>query len=63
MAPSGEIVAQCASIEDEVIVHNCDLDAAARYKNDIFNFARHRQPQHYRLIVERTAAEAPPENG
>ena len=63
VAPSGEIVAQCASIEDEVIVHNCDLDAAARYKNDIFNFARHRQPQHYRLIVERTAAEAPPENG
>ena len=63
VAPSGEIVAQCASIEDEVIVHNCDLDAAARYKNDIFNFARHRQPQHYRLIVERTASEAPPENG
>lgn len=61
VAPSGEIVAQCSTIEDEIIVHKCDLDAARDYKNDIFNFARHRQPQHYRLIVERTGAEPPPE--
>ena len=44
-----------------MIVHKCDLDAALHYKNDIFNFARHRQPQHYHLIVERTGAEPPPE--
>ncbi|MEM7122658.1 MAG: N-carbamoyl-D-amino-acid hydrolase [Pseudomonadota bacterium] len=60
VAPSGEIVAQCGSIEDEVIVHKCNLDAAREYKNDTFNFANHRQPQHYRLIVERTGAEPPP---
>ncbi len=61
VAPSGEIVAQCSSIEDEVVVHQCDLNAAAEYKRDIFNFAYHRQPQHYRLIVERTGAEPPAE--
>jgi len=62
VAPSGEIVAQCATIEDEVIVHKCNLDAAVNYKNDIFNFAYHRQPQHYRRIVEQTGAEPPPES-
>ena len=61
VAPSGEIASQCITLDDEVIVHRCDLDAALAYKNDIFNFAYHRQPQHYRLIVERTGAEAPPE--
>ena len=61
VAPSGEIVAQCASLEDEVIVHNCDLDLAERYKIDTFNFAYHRQPQHHGLIVERTGTEPPPE--
>ena len=62
VAPSGELVAQCATIEDEVIVHKCNLDAAVNYKNDIFNFAYHRQPQHYRRIVEQTGAELPPES-
>ena len=61
VAPSGEIVAQCSSIEDEVVAHKCDLNAAAEYKRDIFNFAYHRQPQHYGLIVERTGAEPPPD--
>jgi hypothetical protein len=25
----------------------------------VFNFAKHRRPEHYRLIVERTGAEPP----
>ena len=62
VAPSGEIAAQCVTTEDEVIVHRCDLDMATVYKTDIFNFAYHRQPQHYRLIVERTGAGAPLED-
>jgi predicted amidohydrolase len=61
VAPSGEIVAQCATIEDEVVVHKCNLDAAVNYKNDIFNFAYHRRPEHYRRIVDQTGAELPPE--
>ena len=28
----------------------------ASYKTTVFDFARHRRPEHYRLIVERTGA-------
>ncbi|MBN34097.1 MAG: N-carbamoyl-D-amino-acid hydrolase [Rhodospirillaceae bacterium] len=59
VAPSGEVVAMCNTIEDEVVVHNCDLSRSADYKRDIFNFACHRRPEHYGLIVERTGAEPP----
>jgi predicted amidohydrolase len=61
IAPSGEIVAMCHTYEDELCVRRCDLDFGYRYKNDIFNFAAHRRPEHYRLIVERTGAKPPPE--
>jgi N-carbamoyl-D-amino-acid hydrolase len=60
IAPSGEIVAMCNSLEDQLIVHRCDLDFGYRYKNDIFNFAAHRRPEHYRLITERVGAIPPP---
>jgi len=61
IAPSGEIVSMCHTLGDELIVHRCDLDFGKRYKDDIFNFAAHRRPEHYRLIVERTGAIPPPE--
>jgi predicted amidohydrolase len=61
VAPSGEVVAMCNTIEDELIVHKCDLGRSADYKRDIFNFAYHRRPEHYGLIVERTGAETPGE--
>jgi predicted amidohydrolase len=47
VAPSGEIVAQCSTLEDEVIVHKCNLEASRHYKRDIFNFDYHRRPEHY----------------
>jgi predicted amidohydrolase len=59
VAPSGEVVAMCNTIEDELIVHKCDLGRSAEYKRDIFNFAYHRRPEHYGLIVERTGAGSP----
>mgnify|MGYP000993114933 FL=1 len=59
VAPSGEVVAMCNTIEDELIVHNCDFTRSREYKRDIFNFANHRRPEHYGLIVERTGAEEP----
>lgn len=62
VAPSGEIVAQCATLGDEVIVRDCDLDLGAPYRADIFNFANHRRPEHYGLIVERAGAVPPPES-
>lgn len=60
IAPSGEIVAQCATLGDELVVRRCDLDLAAPYRADIFNFAAHRRPEHYRLIVDRIGAQPPP---
>ena len=59
IAPSGEIVAMCATLGDELVTARCDLDAARSYKETVFNFARHRRPEHYRLIVDRTGAEPP----
>jgi predicted amidohydrolase len=61
VAPSGEIVAQSVSLEDEVITFRCDLDLGKRYRETIFNFAKHREPEAYRLIVERKGAIPPPE--
>jgi predicted amidohydrolase len=61
IAPSGEIVAQCATMGDELVVRKCDLDFALPYRADIFNFAAHRRPEHYGLIVERTGAVPPAE--
>lgn len=61
IAPSGEIVAQAVTLEDEVITARCDLDMGKRYRETIFNFAKHREPESYRLIVERKGAIPPPE--
>ena len=61
IAPTGQIVAECRTLGDELIVADCDLDACNFGKRTIFNFAAHRQTQAYGLITERTGAEPPPE--
>jgi len=60
IAPSGETVAMCTTLGDELCVARCDLDLTRSYKETTFNFARHRRPEHYRLIVDRTGAIPPP---
>ncbi len=60
IAPSGVTVAATRGDGDEMAVACCDLDACASYKSTTFNFAVHRMPQHYGLIVERKGAEPPP---
>ncbi len=60
VAPSGEIVAACSTLGDELAIARCDLDLTASYKTTTFNFARHREPQAYGLIVERKGAIPPP---
>jgi predicted amidohydrolase len=47
-------------MEDELCVARCDLDLCRSYKETAFNFARHRRPEHYRMIVDRTGALPPP---
>ena len=59
IAPTGEIVAQCATLGDELATAAVDLDLCRSFKETIFNFAVHRQPEQYRLIVERKGAVAP----
>ena len=61
VAPSGEIVAACTTLGDELAVARCDLDLTKSYKRTVFDFARHREPQAYGLIVERKGAVLPPE--
>ncbi len=56
IAPTGEIVALCTTLGDEVAVAECDLDRCKEIQDNIFNFALHREPQHYGLIVQRKGA-------
>jgi N-carbamoyl-D-amino-acid hydrolase len=51
IAPTGEIVAQCKTLDDEVIIHQCDLERCREIQSNIFNFAQHRQPESYQLIT------------
>ena len=59
-APSGEIVAACTTTGDELAIARCDLDRTLSYKNTTFNFARHREPEMYGMIVQRKGAIPPP---
>ncbi|MCB1886115.1 MAG: N-carbamoyl-D-amino-acid hydrolase [Rhodocyclaceae bacterium] len=59
VAPSGEIVGRCTTLGDELAIARCDLDLGLSYKRSVFNFARHREPDAYRLIVERKGAIPP----
>ncbi|RMX05825.1 N-carbamoyl-D-amino-acid hydrolase [Corticibacter populi] len=59
VAPTGEIVARAVSEEDEVITANVDLSLGEMFREHVFNFAKHRRPEHYKLITERTGAGAP----
>ena len=52
IAPTGEIAAMCTTLEDEVIVADCDLDRCGEIQKNIFNLALHRQPQHYGIITD-----------
>jgi predicted amidohydrolase len=61
VAPTGEIMAQALSEEDEVIVFDCDLDLCRHYQTTIFAFDQHRRIEHYGLITERTGAIPPSE--
>ena len=59
--PDGIIVAEAASEADELLVHDCDLDATSFGKTTVFDFARHRRPEHYGRIVAQMGAVLPAE--
>jgi predicted amidohydrolase len=59
VSPTGEIAAQASTEDDEVIFFNCDLALGDTFRQHVFNFAMHRRPEHYSLIVERAGAGKP----
>jgi predicted amidohydrolase len=62
VAPTGEVVAKGTTEQDEVISYDCDLSLGEYIRNTTFNFARHRRPEHYRLISERAGVKVEPSN-
>ena len=53
IAPSGEIIAMASTDGDEVFVARCDLDTCSYNRKAMFNFAEHRQVQHYKKITDK----------
>ncbi len=58
--PQGEIIAQAASWDDEVIVADCDLDMCRLGRTTIFAFGQHRRPEAYGRITGQVGAVDPP---
>lgn len=59
VSPDGLLVAEATTLGDEVLVADCDLDLCRQGKDKMFNFAAHRRPEQYGLIVERAGAVEP----
>jgi len=61
VAPSGQLVAQAYTLDDEVIVATCDLSWCARYQHTLFDFERYRRPELYTAISAQKGVVVPPE--
>jgi N-carbamoyl-D-amino-acid hydrolase len=59
IAPSGQIVAQAFTTDDELVVARCDLDWCERYKGTLFDFDRYRRPEVYGRITSQRGAIRP----
>jgi len=59
--PDGVVVAEARTLEDELVVADCDLDATVFGKQTVFDFARHRRIEHYGRITSQTGVILPPE--
>jgi predicted amidohydrolase len=51
VAPSGQIVAQALTTDDELIVARCDMDWCERYTGTLFDFEKYRRPEVYGRIT------------
>jgi hypothetical protein len=49
-------MAQAKGEGDEVLFCHADLALGDTFKEHVFNFAAHRRPEHYQLIVDRVGA-------
>lgn len=57
--PLGHIIKEAETKEDEVVVANIDLADCRRPKSTVFAFEKHRRPEHYHPILERTGVIEP----
>ena len=55
IAPTGEIVAQCSTVGDELAVALCDFDRCREMRENVFAFREHRRPEMYPLLSRVTA--------
>lgn len=62
IAPSGQIVAQALTSDDELVVARCDLDWCKKYTDTVFDFDHYRMPEYYARITEQRGAVISPEN-
>jgi predicted amidohydrolase len=58
-SPAGEIVSKATGDGDELVLAQIDLDYSQPFRESVFNFAAHRRPENYRLIVERVGRGEP----
>ena len=56
VAPSGQIVAQTFTTDDELITARCDLDWCKRYTGTLFDFDKYRRPEVYTRITSQRGA-------
>lgn len=54
VSPDGVIVQKAKTLGDELLVHNCDMDATKFGKATVFDFKRHRRVEHYGRINSQT---------
>jgi N-carbamoyl-D-amino-acid hydrolase len=57
--PNGYIVAEAATLADEIIIADIDLDLCRQGKDKMFNFAAHRRPDQYAMITGRAGVVEP----
>jgi predicted amidohydrolase len=57
VAPSGQIVAQALTSDDELLVARCDMDWCQKYTKTLFDFDRYRRPEVYTRITAQRGVE------
>lgn len=57
VAPSGQIVAQALTTDDELLVARCDMDWCQKYTKTLFDFDRYRRPEVYTRITAQRGVE------
>ena len=59
IAPTGEIVAQALTRDDELITADCDLELARDWKANLLNFENNREIDDYKIITEQAGITEP----